>query len=133
MEIVLEQIEKAISDLKDGDDIKGDTAYMLRKFRNAKIDEIVGFCTNHKFEEARQCANRFDNAYLPDEAEKARQHLLSEINDYEKMLTGEYYELEGNRGRVGFAPKVVRKKTKPSSRKLKKAPKRKKKRHKGKR
>ena len=70
MEYELEQIEKAISDLKDGDDIKGDTAYMLRKFRNAKIDEIVGFCTNHKFEEARQCANRFDNAYLPDEAEK---------------------------------------------------------------
>ena len=77
MEYELEQIEKAISDLKDGDDIKGDTAYMLRKFRNAKIDEIVGFCTNHKFEEARQCANRFDNAYLPDEAEKARQHLLN--------------------------------------------------------
>ena len=133
MEYELEQIEKAITDLKEGDDIEADTEYMLRKFRNAKIDEIVVLCTNHKFELARECANRFNNAYLPDELEKVIDHLLWQINDYEKMLTGEYYELEGNRGRVGFAPKVVRKKTKPSSRKLKKAPRRKKKRHKGKR
>ena len=133
MEYELEQIEKAITDLKERDDIEADTEYMLRKFRNAKIDEIVVLCTNHKFELARECANRFNNFYLKQDAEKAVQDLLYHINDYEKMLTGEYYERVGNPGRKGFAPKVVRKKTKPSSRKLKKAPKRKKKRHKGKR
>ena len=133
MEFELEAIEKAITDLKEKDDLDADTAYIFRKFRNAKVDEIVVLCTNHKFEEARECANRFNNAYLPDELEKVIDHLLWQINDYEKMLTGEYYEREGNPGRKGFAPKVVRKKTKPSSRKLKKAPRRKKKRHKGKR
>ena len=125
MEYELEQIEKAISDLKDGDDIKGDTAYMLRKFRNAKIDEIVGFCTNHKFEEARECANRFNNAYLPDELKKVIDHLLWQINDYEEMLTGESYERSGG--------KIIRKKSKRPERTLQKAPKRKKKRYQGKR
>ena len=126
MEYELEQIEKAILDLKVGDDIEADTEYMLRKFRNAKIDEIVVLCTNHKFELARECANRFNNFYLKQDAEKAVQDLLYHINDYEKMLTGEYYEYEEPK-------KLVRKKSKPSSRKLKKAPRRKKKRHKGKR
>jgi cobalamin biosynthesis Co2+ chelatase CbiK len=126
MEYELEQIEKAITDLKERDDIEADTEYMLRKFRNAKIDEIVVLCTNHKFELARECANRFNNFYLKQDAEKAVQDLLYHINDYEKMLTGEYYEYEAPK-------KLVRKKSKPSSRKLKKAPRLKKKRHKGKR
>ena len=67
MEFELEAIEKAITDLKEKDDLDADTAYIFRKFRNAKVDEIVVLCTNHKFEEARECANRFNNAYLPDE------------------------------------------------------------------
>ena len=121
MEYELEQIEKAITDLKERDDIEADTEYMLRKFRNAKIDEIVVLCTNHKFELARECANRFNNFYIKQDAEKAIQDLLYHINDYEKMLTGEYYEYEE-------LEKLVRKKSKPSSRKLKNAPKRKKKR-----
>ena len=125
MEIVLEQMLEAIKDLKERDDLDADTAYTFRKFRNAKIDEIVVLCTNHKFEEARQCANRFNNAYLPDELEKVIDHLLWQINDYEKMLTGESYERSGG--------KIVRKKSKRPERKLKKAPKRKKKRYQGKR
>ena len=125
MEIVLEQMLEAIKDLKERDDLDADTAYTFRKFRNAKIDEIVVLCTNHKFEEARQCANRFNNAYLPDELEKVIDHLLWQINDYEEMLTGESYERSGG--------KIIRKKSKRPERKLKKAPKRKKKRYQGKR
>ena len=125
MEIVLEQMLDAIKDLKERDDLDADTAYTFRKFRNAKIDEIVVLCTNHKFEEARQCANRFNNAYLPDELEKVIDHLLWQINDYEEMLTGESYERSGG--------KIIRKKSKRPERKLKKAPKRKKKRYQGKR
>ena len=125
MEFELEAIEKAITDLKEKDDLDADTAYIFRKFRNAKVDEIVVLCTNHKFEEARQCANRFNNAYLPDELEKVIDHLLWQINDYEEMLTGESYERSGG--------KIIRKKSKRPERKLKKAPKRKKKRYQGKR
>ena len=125
MEFELEAIEKAITDLKDKDDLDADTAYIFRKFRNAKVDEIVVLCTNHKFEEARECANRFNNAYLPDELKKVIDHLLWQINDYEEMLTGESYERSGG--------KIIRKKSKRPERKLKKAPKRKKKRYQGKR
>ena len=125
MEIVLEQMLEAIKDLKERDDLDADTAYTFRKFRNAKIDEIVVLCTNHKFEEARECANRFNNAYLPDELKKVIDHLLWQINDYEEMLTGESYERSGG--------KIIRKKSKRPERKLKKAPKRKKKRYQGKR
>ena len=95
MEFELEAIEKAITDLKEKDDLDADTAYIFRKFRNAKVDEIVVLCTNHKFEEARECANRFNNAYLPDELKKVIDHLLWQINDYEEMLTGESYERSG--------------------------------------
>ena len=125
MEFELEAIEKAITDLKEKDDLDADTVYIFRKFRNAKVDEIVVLCTNHKFEEARECANRFNNAYLPDELKKVIDHLLWQINDYEEMLTGESYERSGG--------KIVRKKSKRPERKLKKAPKRKKKRYQGKR
>ena len=125
MEFELEAIEKAITDLKEKDDLDADTAYIFRKFRNAKVDEIVVLCTNHKFEEARECANRFNNAYLPDELKKVIDHLLWQINDYEEMLTGESYERSGG--------KIIRKKSKRPERKLKKAPKRKKKRYQGKR
>ena len=125
MEFELEAIEKAITDLKEKDDLDADTAYIISKFRNAKVDEIVVLCTNHKFEEARECANRFNNAYLPDELKKVIDHLLWQINDYEEMLTGESYERSGG--------KIIRKKSKRPERKLKKAPKRKKKRYQGKR
>ena len=125
MEFELEAIEKAITDLKEKDDLDADTAYIFRKFRNAKVDEIVVLCPNHKFEEDRECANRFNNAYLPDELKKVIDHLLWQINDYEEMLTGESYERSGG--------KIIRKKSKRPERKLKKAPKRKKKRYQGKR
>ena len=100
METELTAIEEAIKDLREKDDLEADERYMFRKFRNAKIDEIVVLCTNHKFEEARECANRFDNAYLPDELEKVIDHLLWQINDYERMLTGFYYQNDYDKGKV---------------------------------
>ena len=99
-----------------------DRDYIFRKFRNAKIDEIVVLCTNHKFEEARECANRFDNAYLPGEQEEFITTLLWQINDYERMLTGNYYQKDYDNGKV---VKTIRKKDKSPTRKLRRAPKRK--------
>ena len=127
MEPELTGIEEAIKDLRERDDLDADTKYIFRKFRNAKLDEIVVLCTNHKFEEARECANRFNNAYLPDELEKVIDHLLWQINDYERMLTGEYYDEEYKKDKEGMWKKTKpsRKKDKAPTRKLRRAPKRK--------
>ena len=128
MEPELTGIEEAIKDLRERDDLDADTKYIFRKFRNAKLDEIVVLCTNHKFEEARECANRFNNAYLPDELEKVIDHLLWQINDYERMITGEYYDQDYSTGKEGMMlgkAKLVRKKDKAPTRKLRRAPKRK--------